>query len=181
MRVVALWDFTARDGDELSLKEGDIVNDAEPSENDPEWWWGRCGAAQGIFPRNYVEEAKGPDLPPGWEVGEDNGDAYYFNRETQESVWEISDIPKPITKQPSRPAGQQSSTNRSPRAGRTSLPDPNATTAVENGRSMTVVDNEDSAQYTENLLPANSESPQMDRRLAEGPSIEGERGSAQRP
>ena len=140
MHLVALWDFTAREADEMSLREGDIISDATPSQADPEWWWGRAvsSLAEGIFPRNYAEEFRGAILPAGWEAGEDDGDTYYFNRATQESVWELSDIQTTIfvsaeavatAKLPSRPAGHQSM-HRSPRASRASLPGPNVAASV---------------------------------------------------
>ncbi|KAJ1566111.1 hypothetical protein HK405_010936, partial [Cladochytrium tenue] len=50
-RVVALFDFTGeRDGD-LSFRKGDSITVVQRNAN--EWWLGRVGGREGVFPANY--------------------------------------------------------------------------------------------------------------------------------
>ncbi|XP_065909782.1 unconventional myosin-Ie-like [Dysidea avara] len=50
----ALWDYAAQDTDELTLREGDVV---EILKKDPNGWWkGRLRGREGLFPSNYVEQ-----------------------------------------------------------------------------------------------------------------------------
>jgi myosin-1 len=50
----ALYDYDARDVDELSLREGDIVDILQ--EHDGGWWRGKLKGKEGLFPANYVEK-----------------------------------------------------------------------------------------------------------------------------
>ena len=52
-RVVALYDFQAREPGELSFREGDIIDVVQAED---EWWVGWLGNASGEFPCNYVEQ-----------------------------------------------------------------------------------------------------------------------------
>ena len=52
--VKALFDFDAREEDELTLKIGDIVN--VHKKLDDNWWIGQVGDRVGSFPTNYVEQ-----------------------------------------------------------------------------------------------------------------------------
>jgi myosin-1 len=50
----ALYDYDASDTDELTFREGDII---ELVRKDPSGWWtGKIGRKEGLFPSNYVEE-----------------------------------------------------------------------------------------------------------------------------
>ena len=57
--AVALFDYVAAAEDELSIKEGDVI---ELESKDPSGWWvGRVGGKRGLFPGNYAREmASGP-------------------------------------------------------------------------------------------------------------------------
>ncbi|KAL6066179.1 Myosin-1 [Balamuthia mandrillaris] len=49
----ALYDYTAQEDDELTLKEGDVIDIIQKS---GEWWEGMLAGRTGVFPANYVEE-----------------------------------------------------------------------------------------------------------------------------
>ena len=53
-KVKALFNFDAREEDELTLKKGDIVN--VYGKVDDGWWMGQVGDRVGRFPSNYVEQ-----------------------------------------------------------------------------------------------------------------------------
>jgi hypothetical protein len=53
-QVRALYDYDARDLDELTFQEGQLI---ELISEDPSGWWqGRLGTKTGLFPANYVEK-----------------------------------------------------------------------------------------------------------------------------
>jgi len=56
-RVIALYDFRAREPGDLSFTKGDIINVIERSDSSSDWWTGRLRGQQGVFPANFVEEA----------------------------------------------------------------------------------------------------------------------------
>ncbi|XP_066905734.1 intersectin-1 isoform X3 [Halyomorpha halys] len=51
-RVVALYQYTAQNEDELSFEKGDIVTVL--AKDEPSWWKGELNGAVGLFPSNYV-------------------------------------------------------------------------------------------------------------------------------
>lgn len=51
--VRALYGYEAQQGDELSLREGDLIK-VLSTEEDP-WWVGQLDGFTGLFPSNYVE------------------------------------------------------------------------------------------------------------------------------
>ncbi|XP_012234244.1 unconventional myosin-Ie-like [Linepithema humile] len=53
-KVKALYDYDPQDLDELSLREGDIVEVLK--EHEGGWWHGRLKGKTGLFPSNYVEK-----------------------------------------------------------------------------------------------------------------------------
>ena len=53
-KVKALFNFDAGREDELTLKEGDIVNVYRKM--DDGWWMGQVGDRVGYFPSNRVEQ-----------------------------------------------------------------------------------------------------------------------------
>jgi hypothetical protein len=51
----ALYDYAAENPDDLSFKEGDIINVMDKS--DPSGWWqGELNGVSGFFPSNFVED-----------------------------------------------------------------------------------------------------------------------------
>lgn len=63
--VVALYDYTARRSDELSIRRGDIVRVYFKDNED--WWYGSLGKGkeEGFFPANHVaSETLYRDSPP---------------------------------------------------------------------------------------------------------------------
>ncbi|RZF44012.1 hypothetical protein LSTR_LSTR007284 [Laodelphax striatellus] len=53
-RVKALYNYSAQDLDELSFKEGDLIDLIK--EHDGGWWQGRLRGKEGLLPANYVEK-----------------------------------------------------------------------------------------------------------------------------
>lgn len=50
----AVYDYDATDTDELTFKEGDVI---EIIKEDPSGWWrGRLKGREGLFPNNYIEK-----------------------------------------------------------------------------------------------------------------------------
>ncbi|ELP90000.1 hypothetical protein EIN_403140 [Entamoeba invadens IP1] len=49
----ALYDYDAQDENELSIKEGDVINIIKKDESSG-WWTGELHAKTGLFPSNYV-------------------------------------------------------------------------------------------------------------------------------
>ncbi len=58
-RVIARFDFTASESEELSFRRGDVIEVL--GQEDENWWRGRISStgATGLFPANYVDT-----LPP---------------------------------------------------------------------------------------------------------------------
>lgn len=52
IRVKAVYDYQSQDVDELSLKEGDLIDLIK--EHPGGWWQGRLKGKEGLFPANYV-------------------------------------------------------------------------------------------------------------------------------
>lgn len=50
--VKALFDFKPQEDGELEFKRGDIIEVVE--RDDPNWWRGKVGSREGLFPSNYV-------------------------------------------------------------------------------------------------------------------------------
>lgn len=56
---VAKWKYKARDGDELEMIKGDIVNIlSKKTKWGPGWWKGEIGGRVGLFPKTYVVPLK---------------------------------------------------------------------------------------------------------------------------
>jgi len=47
----ALYNYTAQENDELSLRKGDIITIIKEH---PDWWEGEINGVVGVFPANYV-------------------------------------------------------------------------------------------------------------------------------
>ena len=56
-RVMAMYDYSAQNSDELTFKRGDVITVDDKS--DPDWWKGTLGATSGLFPSNYVQDIAG--------------------------------------------------------------------------------------------------------------------------
>uniref|UniRef100_A0A1A8EPG6 Intersectin 2b n=1 Tax=Nothobranchius korthausae TaxID=1143690 RepID=A0A1A8EPG6_9TELE len=67
-QVIAIYDYTAANQDELSFSKGQTINVLD--KNDPDWWKGEVNGATGLFPTNYVTTAT------------DNGTSQQCGRET---------------------------------------------------------------------------------------------------
>lgn len=52
MRLVALYDFSPRESNELELMVGNVIEVI--AKNESGWWCGQCGRSKGYFPRNYT-------------------------------------------------------------------------------------------------------------------------------
>lgn len=51
-QVIAIYDYTAANGDELSFSKSQLINVLD--KNNPDWWRGEINGATGLFPINYV-------------------------------------------------------------------------------------------------------------------------------
>ncbi|TKA80283.1 hypothetical protein B0A55_03026 [Friedmanniomyces simplex] len=54
-QAVAKFAFDADQPGDLGFKKGDIITIIKRTENESDWWTGRIGGREGIFPSNYVE------------------------------------------------------------------------------------------------------------------------------
>jgi SH3 domain-containing YSC84-like protein 1 len=52
-QAIAKFTFDGEQGGDLSFKKGDIITIVKRTENETDWWTGRIGGREGIFPR-YV-------------------------------------------------------------------------------------------------------------------------------
>ncbi|XP_067342123.1 SH3 domain-containing kinase-binding protein 1 isoform X2 [Channa argus] len=63
-----LFPYEAQNQDELTIKEGDIINIITKECADAGWWMGEIGGRQGVFPDNFVKllevEKERPKKPP---------------------------------------------------------------------------------------------------------------------
>ncbi|XP_034415624.1 SH3 domain-containing kinase-binding protein 1 isoform X3 [Cyclopterus lumpus] len=111
-----LFPYEAQNEDELSLKEGEIINIITKECADAGWWKGEVGGRRGVFPDNFVklldadkERPKKPP-PPG---------APSAKHTAGEEV-KLGDIPKPslpstLPKKPLPPKTSTSSSSQPPR------------------------------------------------------------------
>uniref|UniRef100_A0A3P8S4D3 Intersectin 2b n=1 Tax=Amphiprion percula TaxID=161767 RepID=A0A3P8S4D3_AMPPE len=52
-QVIAIYDYTAANQDEMSFTKGQLINVLD--KNDPDWWKGEINGIPGLFPTNYVK------------------------------------------------------------------------------------------------------------------------------
>lgn len=52
-QVIAMYDYTANNEDELSFSKGQLINVL--NKDDPDWWQGETSGVTGLFPSNYVK------------------------------------------------------------------------------------------------------------------------------
>uniref|UniRef100_A0A8P4KT05 Osteoclast-stimulating factor 1 n=1 Tax=Dicentrarchus labrax TaxID=13489 RepID=A0A8P4KT05_DICLA len=111
-----LFPYEAQNEDELSVKEGDIVNIITKDCADAGWWMGEIGGRQGVFPDNFVKllevEKERPKKPPP-------PSAPSAKHTTGDEV-KVGDIPKPslpsiLPKKPLPPKSSSSSSSQPPR------------------------------------------------------------------
>ena len=54
-QAVAKFTFDADQAGDLGFKKGDVITIVKRTENETDWWTGRIGGREGIFPSNYVD------------------------------------------------------------------------------------------------------------------------------
>ncbi|XP_033972364.1 intersectin-2b isoform X2 [Trematomus bernacchii] len=52
-QVIAIYDYIAANGDEMSFSKGQLINVFD--KNNPDWWRGEINGVSGLFPTNYVK------------------------------------------------------------------------------------------------------------------------------
>lgn len=52
-QVIALYDYTAANSDEMSFTKGQVIGVLD--KNNPDWWKGELNGVTGLFPTNYVK------------------------------------------------------------------------------------------------------------------------------
>ncbi|KAI3355412.1 hypothetical protein L3Q82_018255, partial [Scortum barcoo] len=135
-----LFPYEAQNEDELSIKEGDIVNIITKECADAGWWMGEIGGRHGVFPDNFVKllevEKERPKKPPppsapsGKHSTEKKSEVKRVPPERPEHLpqrdqdrgeeLKVGDIPKPslpslLPKKPLPPKSSSSSSSQPPR------------------------------------------------------------------
>ncbi len=59
---LALYDYNAQEGNEISFKQGDVISNV--TKPDADWWEGTCNNKRGLFPGNFVQESTQNDSKP---------------------------------------------------------------------------------------------------------------------
>lgn len=54
-KAVALYSFAGQQDGDLPFRKGDLITIIQKSDSTDDWWTGRVGNVEGIFPANYVE------------------------------------------------------------------------------------------------------------------------------
>ncbi|KAL5118656.1 hypothetical protein ACEQ8H_003507 [Pleosporales sp. CAS-2024a] len=54
-QAIAKFTFDADQPGDLGFKKGDVITILKKTDNETDWWTGRIGSREGIFPSNYVE------------------------------------------------------------------------------------------------------------------------------
>ncbi|NXI54532.1 ITSN2 protein, partial [Chloroceryle aenea] len=63
-QVIAMYDYTANNEDELSFSKGQLINVL--SKDDADWWQGEISGVTGLFPSNYVKMTTDSDPSQQW-------------------------------------------------------------------------------------------------------------------
>ncbi|XP_059501402.1 intersectin-2-like isoform X2 [Stegostoma tigrinum] len=63
-QVIAIYDYTAVNEDELSFSKGQFINVL--NRDDPDWWQGEMNGINGLFPSNYVKITTDSDPSQQW-------------------------------------------------------------------------------------------------------------------
>uniref|UniRef100_UPI0037E93BA6 SH3 domain-containing kinase-binding protein 1 isoform X2 n=1 Tax=Semicossyphus pulcher TaxID=241346 RepID=UPI0037E93BA6 len=110
-----LFPYEAQNEDELSLKEGEIVNIITKECADAGWWMGEIGGRQGVFPDNFVkllelekERPKKPPPPSAPSAKHNAGDEGKFGEIPKPS------LPSILPKKPLHPKTSSSSSSSQP-------------------------------------------------------------------
>ena len=62
VRAIVRYPYTAANGDELTLAEGDIITVLDQNIVDAGWWKGELKGRVGVFPDNFVELLTADDV-----------------------------------------------------------------------------------------------------------------------
>ncbi|NXB79467.1 ITSN2 protein, partial [Donacobius atricapilla] len=63
-QVIAMYDYTANNEDELSFSKGQLINVL--NKDDADWWQGEINGVTGLFPSNYVKMTTDSDPSQQW-------------------------------------------------------------------------------------------------------------------
>ncbi|XP_012582897.1 PREDICTED: intersectin-2 isoform X4 [Condylura cristata] len=63
-QVIAMYDYTANNEDELNFSKGQLINVL--NKDDPDWWQGEVSGVTGLFPSNYVKMTTDSDPSQQW-------------------------------------------------------------------------------------------------------------------
>nr|XP_008513521.1 PREDICTED: intersectin-2 isoform X2 [Equus przewalskii] len=63
-QVIAMYDYTANNEDELNFSKGQLINVL--NKDDPDWWQGEISGLTGLFPSNYVKMTTDSDPSQQW-------------------------------------------------------------------------------------------------------------------
>ncbi|XP_054975715.1 intersectin-2 isoform X1 [Sorex araneus] len=63
-QVIAMYDYTANNEDELNFSKGQLLNVL--NKDDPDWWQGEINGVTGLFPSNYVKMTTDSDPSQQW-------------------------------------------------------------------------------------------------------------------
>ncbi|XP_068822063.1 intersectin-2 isoform X2 [Capricornis sumatraensis] len=63
-QVIAMYDYTANNEDELNFSKGQLINVL--NKDDPDWWQGEISGVTGLFPSNYVKMTTDADPSQQW-------------------------------------------------------------------------------------------------------------------
>nr|XP_044627958.1 intersectin-2 isoform X2 [Equus asinus] len=63
-QVIAMYDYTANNEDELNFSKGQLINVL--NRDDPDWWQGEISGLTGLFPSNYVKMTTDSDPSQQW-------------------------------------------------------------------------------------------------------------------
>lgn len=111
-----LFPYEAQNEDELTIKEGDIINIITKDCADAGWWLGEIGGRQGVFPDNFVKllevEKERPKKPPPPSAPS--------AKHTTGEEGKLADVSKPtlpclLPKKPLLPKSNASSSSQPPR------------------------------------------------------------------
>ncbi|XP_030612989.1 SH3 domain-containing kinase-binding protein 1 isoform X2 [Archocentrus centrarchus] len=111
-----LFPYEAQNEDELTIKEGDIINIITKDCADAGWWMGEIGGRQGVFPDNFVKllevEKERPKKPPPPSAPS--------AKHTTGEEGKLGDVSKPtlpclLPKKPLLPKSNASSSSQPPR------------------------------------------------------------------
>uniref|UniRef100_A0A7E4URR4 SH3 domain-containing protein n=1 Tax=Panagrellus redivivus TaxID=6233 RepID=A0A7E4URR4_PANRE len=86
--VHALYNFDAQSAEELSFRQGDILDIIEHPEHDPEWWRARNAAGQtGLVPTNYIKVVSANGSSNGAKPASTNGNGQVLTGPYAAQAW----------------------------------------------------------------------------------------------